>query len=144
MTGVCSTRNLDIVRSLGADYLIDYTKNDFTQNKQQYDLILDQVVNHTMSDCRRCLTPKGIHIPNSGNSGLGYVIKAFIFSLFIGQQGPTYLSMPKYQDMVVLKELIESGKLKPVIDKTFPLSETTEAFRYMEEVHASGKIIINV
>ena len=144
VTGVCSTRNLDMVRSIGADHVIDYTQTDFTQNGQKYDLILDQIANHPLSACRRALTPQGTHIPNSGNSGMGYIIKALISSLFIGQQGRTYLSVPKNQDLVVLKELAESGKVKPVIDKTFPLSETSEAFRYLEEVHASGKVVITV
>ena len=144
VTGVCSTRNLDMVRSIGADHVIDYTQTDFTQSGQKYDLILDQIANHPLSACRRALTPQGTHIPNSGNSGMGYIIKALISSLFIGQQGRTYLSVPKNQDLVVLKELAESGKVKPVIDKTFPLSETSEAFRYLEEVHASGKVVITV
>ncbi len=144
VTGVCSTRNLDLVRSIGADHVIDYTQIDFTQSGQKYDLILDQVANHSLSACRRVLTPQGMHIPNSGNSGLGYIIMALISSLFIGQQGRTYLSVPKKQDLVVLKNLVESGKVKPVIDKTYSLSKTSEAFRYMEEVHASGKVVITV
>ena len=133
-----------MVRSIGADHVIDYTQTDFTQSGQKYDLILDQIANHPLSACRRALTPRGTHIPNSGNSGMGYIIKALISSLFIGQQGRTYLSVPKNQDLVVLKELVESGKVKTVIDKTFPLSETSEAFRYLEEVHARGKVVITV
>ncbi len=144
VTGVCSTRNLDLVRSIGADHVIDYTQMDFTQGGQKYDLILDQVANHSLSACRRALSPQGMHIPNSGNSGLGYIIKALISSLIIRQQGRTYLSVPKKQDLVVLKDLVETGKVKPVIDKTYSLSETSEAFRYMEEVHASGKVVITV
>ena len=144
VTGVCSTRNLDLVRSIGADHVIDYTQMDFTKSGQKYDLILDQVANHTLSDCRRALNPLGMHIPNSGNSGLGYIIKALISSLFIGQQGRTYLSVPKKQDLVVLKDMVETGEVKPVIDKTYSLSKTSEAFRYMEEVHASGKVVITV
>lgn len=144
VTGVCSTRNLDLVRSIGADHVIDYTQTDFTQSGQQYDLILDQVANHSLSDCRRVLTPQGIHIPNSGNGGLGYIINSLISSLFFRQQGRTYLSVPKKGDIVFLKELIESGKIMPVIDKTYPLSDTSKAFRYMEEVHACGKVVIIV
>lgn len=144
VTGVCSTRNLDLVRSIGADHVIDYTKMDFTQGGQKYDLIIDQVANHSLSACRRVLSPQGMHIPNSGNSGLGYIIKALISSLIIRQQGRTYLSVPKKQDLVVLKDLVETGKVKPVIDNTYSLSETSEAFRYMEEVHASGKVVITV
>ena len=144
VTGVCSTRNLDLVRSIGADHTIDYTQTDFTQSGQLYDLILDQVANHSLSACRRRLTPQGIHIPNSGNSGMAYIINALISSLFLRQQARTYLSVPKKQDLVFLKELIESGKVKPVIDKTYPLSDTPKAFRYLEEVHARGKVVISV
>jgi len=144
VTGVCSTRNLDLVRSMGADHVIDYTKEDFTQGEQRYDLILDQVANHRLSDFRRALTPQGTHLPNSGHSGLGYIIKAFISSLFVRQQGPPYVSVPKNPDLVVLKELVESGKVKPVIDRTYPLSETPEAFRYLDQGHARGKVVITV
>ncbi len=108
VTGVCSTRNLEMVRAIGADHVIDYTQTDFTL------------------------------------SGLGYIIQALISSVFIKQQGSTYLSVPKNKDLVVLKELIESGKIKPVIDKTYPLSDTAEAFRYLEEVHAKGKVVITM
>ena len=87
VTGVCSTRNLEMVRSIGADHVIDYTRQDFTKSGEKYDLILDQVASHYLADCRRILTPKGIHIPNSGNSGLGYIIKSFISSLFNRKQG---------------------------------------------------------
>jgi len=144
VTGVCSTKNIDMVRAIGADHIVDYTQSDFTRGEQRYDLILDQVANYSLSDCRRALTPKGIHIPNSGNSGLGYVIKSFISSLFIAKQGSTYLSVPKNEDLVTLRDLIEAGKIKPVIDKTFPLDKITDAFRHLEEVHASGKVVITV
>jgi NADPH:quinone reductase-like Zn-dependent oxidoreductase len=144
VTGVCSTRNVDVVRSIGADRVIDYTQEDFTQSEQRYDLILDQVANHSFSDCRRALTPQGTYIPNSGHSGLGYVIKAFVLSLFVRQQGRPYLSTPNNEDLDVLKELIEAGKVTPVIDRTYPLSETPEAFRYLDEGHAQGKVVITV
>ena len=144
VTGVCSTKNLDMVRSIGADHVIDYTQEDFTRGEKRYDLILDQVANHSLSDCRRVLTPKGMHIPNSGHSGFGYIIKAFVSSLFLRQQRHPYVSIPKNEDLVVLKELIESGKVTPVIDRTYPLSEISEAFRYLEEGHARGKVVIIV
>jgi NADPH:quinone reductase-like Zn-dependent oxidoreductase len=144
VTGVCSTRNLELVRSIGADHVIDYTQEDFTQGGQLFDLILDQVANHTLSECRRVLAPQGIHIPNSGHSGLGYIIKAFISSLFVRQQGRPYLATPKNEDLVVLKKLVESGKVKPVIDRTYPLSDTPEAFRYLDKGHARGKVVITV
>ena len=144
VTGVCSTRNVDMVRSIGADHVIDYTQEDFTKGGPRYDLILDQVANHSFSDFRRALTPKGIYIPNSGHSGLGFIIKAFVLSLFVRQQGAPYIAIPKNQDLVDLKELIEAGKVTPVIDRTYPLSETPEAFRYLDEGHARGKVVISV
>jgi NADPH:quinone reductase-like Zn-dependent oxidoreductase len=85
-----------------------------------------------------------MHIPNSGNGGIGYILRAQIASLFHRQQGGAYFAVPKEGDLKFLKELIESGKIKPVIDKTFPLKDTSSAFRYMEEVHASGKVLITV
>lgn len=144
VTGVCSTQNLNMVRTLGADAVIDYTQSDFTQGGPHYDLILDQVTNHSMSACRRTLAPQGKYIPNSGNSGLSLIFKAFFLSLFLPKQGRGYLSTFKKPDVMVLKELIESGKLKPVIDKSFSLNETSEAFRYMDVEHASGKVLISI
>ena len=144
VTGVCSTRNLEMVRSIGADHVVDYTQEDFTQNGQRYDLILDNVANHSFSDLRRVLTPQGTIIPNSGHAGIGYVIKALSLSLFMRQHGRTFVALPKNQDLVDLKELIEAGKISPVIDKTYPLSDTPEAFRYLDEEHARGKVVIIV
>jgi NADPH:quinone reductase-like Zn-dependent oxidoreductase len=144
VTGVCSTRNVDMVRSIGADHVIDYTQEDFTQSGQRYDLILDNVANRSFSDCRRALTPQGTLIPNSGHGGMGYVVKALVLSLFMRQQGRPYFAVPKREDLVVLKELIESGKVAPVIDRTYPLSETPEAFRYLDKGHARGKVVITM
>ncbi len=144
VTGVCSTKNVDMVRSIGADHVIDYTKTDFTKNGQRYDLILDNVANRSFSDLRRALTPQGIIIPNSGHGGMGYVFKAILLSPFMRQQGSMFFSTPNKKDLVILKELIESGKVTPVIDRTYPLSDTPEAFRYLEESHARGKVVITV
>jgi NADPH:quinone reductase-like Zn-dependent oxidoreductase len=144
VTGVCSTRNVDMVRSIGADHVIDYTQEDFTQSGQRYDLILDQVANHSLSDYRRALTPQGTHIPNSGHSGLGFIVKAFVLSLFVSQQGRPFIAIPNNEDLVDLKELIEAGRVTPVIDRTYPLNETPEAFRYLDEGHARGKVVITV
>jgi len=144
VTGVCSTRNVDMVRSIGADHVVDYTQEDFTQSGQRYDLILDNVANRSFSDLRRALTPQGIIIPNSGHGGMGYVFKAYLLSPFMHQQESPFMSTPNHQDLVVLKELIEADKITPVIDKTYPLSETPEAFRYLEEDHARGKVVITV
>jgi NADPH:quinone reductase-like Zn-dependent oxidoreductase len=142
VTGVCSTRNVDMVRSLGADHVIDYTKEDFTQREQRYDLIVDNVGNHSFADCRRVLTPGGIHLPNTGHGGMGYVIKAYALSAFMRQHASPFLSVPNAKDLVYIKDLIEAGKVMPVIDRTYPLSETPEAFRYLEEEHAQGKVVI--
>jgi NADPH:quinone reductase-like Zn-dependent oxidoreductase len=144
VTGVCSTRNVDMVRSIGADQVVDYTQEDFTQSGQRYDLILDNVANHSFSDLRRALTPQGIIIPNSGHGGMGYVFKAYLLSPFMHQQESPFMSTPNHEDLVVLKELIEADKVTPVIDRTYPLSETPEAFRYLEEDHARGKVVITL
>ena len=144
VTGVCSTRNVDMVRAIGADHVIDYTQEDFTQGGPRYDLILDNVANRPSSACRRALTPRGTLLPNSGHAGMGYIIKAFVTSLFVRQQGRPFVSTPKTEDLVTLKDLIESGKVTPVIDRTYTLPETPEAFRYLGEGHARGKVVITV
>ena len=144
VTGVCSTKNADMVLSIGADHVIDYTQEDFTQSGQRYDLILDNVASRSFSDLRRSLTPQGIIIPNSGHGGMGYVVKAYVLSAFMRQQGRMFMAVPNNEDLVVLKELIESGKVTPVIDRTYPLSETPEAFRYLDKEHAKGKVVITV
>lgn len=144
VTGVCSTRNVDMVRSLGADHVIDYTQEDFTQGSRRYDLILDNVASRSFSELRRVLTPQGVIVPNSGHGGMGYVLKAFVLSPFTRQVTGMYLASPNDKDLAVLKELIETGKLKPVIDRTYPLHQTPDAFRYLEESHAQGKVVITV
>jgi NADPH:quinone reductase-like Zn-dependent oxidoreductase len=144
VTGVCHTRKMDLVRSIGADHVVDYTQEDFTNNGRRYDLILDNVANRSSSDLRRALTPQGIIIPNSGHSGMSYVFKAFLLSLFWSQHGSIFLASSNHKDLVVLKELIESGKVTPVIDRTYPLSDTPEAFRYLGKGHARGKVVITV
>jgi NADPH:quinone reductase-like Zn-dependent oxidoreductase len=144
VTGVCSTRNVDMVRSIGADHVVDYTQEDFTQSGQRYDLILDNVASRSFSDLRRALTPQGIIIPNSGHGGMGYVFKAYLLSPFMHQQASPFMSTPNHEDLVVLKELIEAGKVTPIIDRTYPLSDTPEALRYLEEDHARGKVVITV
>jgi NADPH:quinone reductase-like Zn-dependent oxidoreductase len=142
VTGVCSTRNVDMVRSIGADHVIDYTKEDFAQSGRRYDLILDNVGNHSFADCRHALNPGGIHLPNTGHGGMGYVIKAYVFSAFMRQHARPFLSVPNAEDLLYIKDLIEAGNVMPVIDRTYPLSETPEAFRYLEEEHARGKVVI--
>jgi NADPH:quinone reductase-like Zn-dependent oxidoreductase len=144
VTGVCSTGKVEMVHAIGANHVIDYTQENFTQSGPFYDLILDNVANHSFADLRRALTPQGVIIPNSGHSGIGYVIKAFLMAPFIPQQGSTYVANPKSEDLVALKKLIEAGKITPVIDKTYPLNETPEAIRYLNEGHARGKVVITL
>ena len=150
VTGVCSTRNVDMVRSIGADHIIDFTREDFTQKDQRYDFILDNVANHSLSNLRRALTPTGTLVPNGGGfdnhwfaSG-GRVISAQVLKRFVSHRLRPFVVSPKFEDLLVLKELIEAGKVTPVINRTYPLSETPEAIRYLEEGHARGKALITV
>jgi NADPH:quinone reductase-like Zn-dependent oxidoreductase len=144
VTGVCSTRNMDLVRSLGADDVVDYTRKDFTQNGRRYDLILDNVASRSFSEMMRVLTPQGLIIPNSGHSGMGYVFKAFLLSPFLRQLGSMYFAVPNGKDLTQLKEWIETGQVKPVIEQTYPLRETPKAFRHLDTEHARGKVVIMV
>jgi NADPH:quinone reductase-like Zn-dependent oxidoreductase len=150
VTGVCSTRNVDMVRSIGADHVIDYTKEDFTQSEQRYDFILDNVANHSLSDLRRALTPRGTLVPNNGTTGgrwigpVGRLVMAFVISPFVSQRLRPFVSEGKNEDLVTLKELIEAGKVTPVIDRTYPLSAVPEAIGYVGEGHARGKVVITV
>lgn len=142
VTGVCSTRNIDMVRSLGADHVVDYTREDFTRGDRRYDLILDNVASRSFADLRRVLTPHGMVVPNSGHGGMGYVLKAFVLAPFTHQVAGMYLASPKQGDLNYLKEMIEANRLRPVIDRTYPLGQTAEAVRYLEESHAQGKVVV--
>jgi NADPH:quinone reductase-like Zn-dependent oxidoreductase len=151
VTGVCSTRNLDLVRSLGADQVIDYTNQDFTRLGQRYDLILDNVANHSFSDLRQALTPQGMLLPNAGGhttgrwiGPIGRVFRASVMSMFMSQQGRPFLALMNKEDRAALKELVEAGKVTPVIDRTYPLSETSAAFAYLGEGHVRGKVVITI
>jgi len=144
VTGVCSGRNADMVRSIGADHVIDYTVEDFTQGTERYDVILDNVANHPLSTCRRVLTPTGKHIPNSGHSGVPYIIKARLVAMFVKQQDTGYMATAKPGDLAELRELIEAEKVTPVVDKTYRLREVSAAFRHLNEGHAAGKVVIRV
>ena len=148
VTGVCSTRNVDMVRSLGADHVIDYTEEDFTQGGQRYDFILDTVGNHPMSECRRVLTPKGTYgAPGAGGGRwLGAAtqqLKAVLSSPFVSQKMVPVNDKPN-QDLDYLKELIEAGRVTPAIDTSYPLSQAADAMRYLEAGHARGKVVITV
>ena len=149
VTGVCSSANVDLVRSLGADHVIDYTREDFTRLGPRYDLVFDNIENRTLSECRRALTPGGTLVLNSGTGARGIkmlvrLLKPLLVSPFVRQNLRRYLSMPNHQDLVVLKELVESGKLKPVVDRTYQLGETSEALRYIEGGHARGKVVVTL
>ena len=148
MTGVCSTRNVDLVRSLGADDVIDYTKEDFTQRRQAYDLLLDVVANRSISDCRRVLQPEGIGVlagaPHGGWTVIAYMLKIAVASKIGRPKVVTFMAEIRQEDLLVINKLIEAGKVMPVVDRTYPLSETAEALRYLEEGHARGKVVIVV
>jgi len=141
VTGVCSTRNLDLVRSIGADHVIDYTGEDFTQNGQRYDLIFDAVGNRSVSDLQRALTPDGIC------SVAGFTSLSGLFQVMLlgGKKvGLMETAKGNKKDLLFLRELLEAGKVIPVIDRTYSLSEVPEAIRYLEEGHAQGKVVITV
>jgi NADPH:quinone reductase-like Zn-dependent oxidoreductase len=153
VTGVCSTRNLEMVRSLGADHVIDYTKEDFTKGDQHYDVILDNVGNHSLSDYRRLLTPNGIYVLIGGGGaneqgflgGLAKALDAAVYSKFVKQKMGMMMADPSTKDLTLLAEMVQSGKIKPVIDRTYKsLSEVPGAIRYLEEGHARGKVVITV
>ena len=150
VTGVCSTAKVDMVRSIGADHVIDYTQADFAQGERRYDLILDIGGNASLSRLRRALTPKGTLVIAGGETGGRWLggsdrqIRALVLSRFVGQRLGTFISRENHEDMLVLKELIEAGRLTPVIDRSYPLSEVPEAIRYLEQGRARGKVVITV
>lgn len=149
VTGVCSTRNLEMVRSLGADKVIDYTVDDFTEGEQRYDLILDNVGNHSLSTTRKALKPTGTLLANGAPvggwfGGLKNPIAASISSIFVRQQGRPFLSTPNPKDLNALKEFAEAEQIKAAIDKTYPLSETPTAVATVGEGHAQGKTVVTV
>jgi NADPH:quinone reductase-like Zn-dependent oxidoreductase len=149
VTGVCSTRNVDMVRSIGADRVIDYTQEDFTKTGQHYDIFFDCFANHSLSACRRVLNPKGIYIAVGGPSGstigiLAGWITALVWSWFVSQKFVTFMARSNKEDLTILRELMATGKVTPVIDRRYKLSEVPEAIRYLEEGHARGKVVITV
>jgi NADPH:quinone reductase-like Zn-dependent oxidoreductase len=149
VTGVCSGANVDLVRSLGADHVIDYARDDFTRGATQYDLILDNVENRSLSECRRALTPTGTLILNSGTGAHGVemlirLMKPIVLSPFVRQRRRRYVSAANRADLETLKTLCDNGKLKPVIDRTYPLEETPDALRYIDGGHARGKVVVSV
>ena len=152
VTGVCSGRNAEMVRSIGADHVIDYTKEDFTKSAQRYDVIIDNVGNHSLLECRGVLNPGGIDVMIGGggvNDGrwtgpLVDVIKMLVLKRFVTQEMSMMLAEMNKKDLTILADLIQTGKVKPVIDRTYTLSQLPEALGYLEEGHARGKVVITV
>jgi NADPH:quinone reductase-like Zn-dependent oxidoreductase len=152
VTGVCSTRNVELVKSLGADHIIDYTKEDFTKGEQRYDVILDNVANRSLSECRRVLTPKGRYVMIGGGGAkeqgmFGVMLRplqAMVLSKFIDQQMGMMMADANQKDLTVLADMMQSGKVKPVIDRTYKFDQIADAIRYLEEGHARGKVIITL
>ena len=150
VTGVCSTRNVGMVRSIGADQVVDYTQEDFTKSARRYDVILDCVGNHSFSECRRVLNPRGIYVGAGGTTDnwmigpLTSAIKALVLSWFVSQKQVMVLAKPSNEDLAIMGKLMESGKVTPVIDRSYSLSEVPEAIRYLEAGHARGKVVITV
>jgi NADPH:quinone reductase-like Zn-dependent oxidoreductase len=149
VTGVCSGRNADLVRSLGADHVVDYTRDDFVAGGPQYDVILDNVGNRSISEFRRALVAGGTYLPSTGRGGrwiggLRLAIKATLLSPFVGHRLKAFVASGKGEDLAVLTELIEAGKVRPVIDRTYPLEDTAAAVAYYGEGHARGKVVVSV
>jgi NADPH:quinone reductase-like Zn-dependent oxidoreductase len=153
VTGVCSTRNVDLIRSIGADHVVDYTKQDFTKTDQRYDLIFDLVGNHSFSERRRILNPNGICVM-AGLGGAGWhegfatrllgELNGYLGSRFTSQKFIAYIAQFNKADMSILADLMQTGKITPVIDRTFRFDETADALRYLETGHARGKVVITI
>jgi NADPH:quinone reductase-like Zn-dependent oxidoreductase len=150
VTGVCSTTKVDLVRSIGADDVIDYTRDDFADGAHRYDLILDIAGNRSVSHLRRALAPRGTLVIVGGEGGgrwfggIDRQLRAQLLSPLVRQRLGTFIAKQNGEDLVALKDLIEAGKVTPVIDKRYPLSEVPEAIRHLEEGHAQGKVVITV
>jgi NADPH:quinone reductase-like Zn-dependent oxidoreductase len=147
VTAVCSTRNVDMVRSIGADHVIDYTREDFTKGGPHYDFILDNVGNHSLSETRRALTPHGRLLPNGGgHSGgaLGNLIKAHLSAFFVRQQARPAIKFQNPADLIALQTLVEAGKVVPVLDATYALLDTPRAVGQVGAGHARGTVVITV
>ena len=154
VTGVCSTRNLDMVQSIGADHVIDYTKEDFTKGAQRYDLLFDNIQNHSFSERRGVLNPNGVcvmvGVGGSGATGgqiMGVLVgelNAYVRSRFVNEKFLTFLAELNHKDLAFLCDLMQNGKVSPVIDRTYKLGEVPDAFRYLEQGHARGKVVIKV
>ena len=149
VTGVCSTRNVDLVRSIGADQVVDYTAADFTRGGQRYDLIIDAIGNRSLRDMRRVMTPRGTLVFLGGGGSrlfgpLGQSLRARVLGRFIDQRMLMFFASVNRADLLTLEELVGAGKIRPVIDRTYTLAEIPEAIRYIETGHARGKVVVRV
>jgi NADPH:quinone reductase-like Zn-dependent oxidoreductase len=147
VTGVTSTKNVDLVRSIGADHVVDYTQEDFTVGADRYDLILDNVGNHSMAQTRRALSPDGTLISNGGGHAdgkLGRTIRAMLASMVVRQQATPTVKTQNRDDLVALKDLVEAGRVMPVIDRTYPLTEAPAAIGHVAAGHARGTVVMTV
>jgi NADPH:quinone reductase-like Zn-dependent oxidoreductase len=150
VTGVCGPSNTGTVRSLGAGHVIDYSKDDFTRAEQRYDFILDNVANHSLTQTRRALTERGVLQSNNGTSGgrwfgtLGTVMKTAVISMFTRRQAPPSVKFTNRADLLVVKDLIEDGRVTPLVDRTYPLSQAAEALRHVRTGHARGTVVLTV
>jgi NADPH:quinone reductase-like Zn-dependent oxidoreductase len=149
VTAVCSTRNVDTARSIGADHVIDYTREDFTRTDERHDLMLDVAANRSLSDCRRALTSRGTYVLIGGSRGrwVGGLPRFFTtpaLSPFVSQRMRAFFATPSHEDLVYMKNLLEAGEVTPIIDRTYPLSQTSQAISYVKEGHAQGKVVITV
>jgi NADPH:quinone reductase-like Zn-dependent oxidoreductase len=150
VTGVCSTANVKMAASIGADHVVDYTREDFTRAERRYDLLIDIAGNRSLAETRRVLVPKGVLVvvggPNKGRwiGPLGRTIKMLLQSPAVSQRMVSFLAHQNRDDLAVLRELLDAGKVTPVIDRTYRLNEIAEALRYLETGHARGKVVITV
>lgn len=149
VTGVCSTRNLELVRSLGADHVIDYTQNDFTRDRQRYDVIFDCVGNHSFGECRRVLDPVGICVGIAPPKGglfrlIGGMLQALMLSRFVSENFKFFIARANTEDLNTLARLVTSGKVQAIIDHCCSFAEVPEAVRYVEEGHARGKVVVSM
>jgi NADPH:quinone reductase-like Zn-dependent oxidoreductase len=147
VTGVCSTTNVNMVRSLGAHRVIDYTQNDFTKSGERYDLIFDCIGNHSLLACRRVLKPAGICVVVGGRHGnwlspVDRMLKAIVLSWFVRQKFIPFIAKPGREDLTAIRELVEAGKVTPVIERRYCLTDVSEAVRHLEQGHARGKLVI--
>ena len=150
VTGVCSATKVDLVRSLGADHVIDYTREDFAEAERRYEVILDVGGNASLSRLRKALAPKGTLVITGGETGGRWLggtdrqLRALVLSRFVDQKLTTFVSSENHEDLLALKELVESGSVAPAIDRSYALSEVPEAIRYLEQGHARGKVVITI